>query len=279
MHRFILSATIGLTLFSGSQTRAEIVFSDAFNYTVGQNLVGQNGGSGFSSAYTTPGTSTTTIQSPLAGTTGNSVAIGTGDVVFRTMSASRTTGTATSYYFSFLSRLSPADVNGGVGLSLFGGTTNEYLFVGMPTGQGGKLGIEAGGVKSVWSGTSLNTTYLQMLEIKDNGADTLLNLYASDNLTLTGDALIVLGVRATRTTSDFTFNNIRFYGSTTGIGVGGMAMATSANEAVGITVASVPEPGTLLLGGIAAACSGTGVWWKRRKRQPQAETTEQPAAI
>ncbi len=42
---------------------------------------------------------------------------------------------------------------------------------------------------------------------------------------------------------------------------------------------SVPEPGTLLLGGIAAACGGTGVWWKRRKRQPQPETTEQPAAI
>jgi len=37
---------------------------------------------------------------------------------------------------------------------------------------------------------------------------------------------------------------------------------------------AVPEPGTLLLGGIAAACGGTGVWWKRRKRQPQAETTE-----
>jgi hypothetical protein len=42
---------------------------------------------------------------------------------------------------------------------------------------------------------------------------------------------------------------------------------------------SVPEPGTLLLGGIAAACGGTSVWWKRRKRQPQPETTEQPAAI
>ena len=28
---------------------------------------------------------------------------------------------------------------------------------------------------------------------------------------------------------------------------------------------AVPEPGTLLLGGIAAACGGGGVWWKRRK--------------
>ncbi len=46
-----------------------------------------------------------------------------------------------------------------------------------------------------------------------------------------------------------------------------------------LNASAVPEPGTLLLGGIAAACGGTGVWWKRRKRQPQAETTEQPAAI
>ena len=30
--------------------------------------------------------------------------------------------------------------------------------------------------------------------------------------------------------------------------------------------AAVPEPGTLLLGGIAALTGGTGVWWKRRKK-------------
>jgi hypothetical protein len=54
--------------------------------------------------------------------------------------------------------------------------------------------------------------------------------------------------------------------------------STDGSAALNIGVA-VPEPGTLLLGGIAAACGGTGVWWKRRKRQPQPETTEQPAAI
>lgn len=44
----------------------------------------------------------------------------------------------------------------------------------------------------------------------------------------------------------------------------------------GTVYATVPEPGTLLLGGIAAACGGGGVWWKRRRRpvekQPPAET-------
>lgn len=43
-------------------------------------------------------------------------------------------------------------------------------------------------------------------------------------------------------------------------------------------VYTVPEPGTLLLGTIAACSGGAGVWWKRRRLQPaQAETADQPA--
>jgi hypothetical protein len=44
-----------------------------------------------------------------------------------------------------------------------------------------------------------------------------------------------------------------------------------------IVNAAVPEPGTLLLGGIAAACGGGGVWWKRRKR-PAAQPAPADAA-
>ena len=40
-----------------------------------------------------------------------------------------------------------------------------------------------------------------------------------------------------------------------------------------INVSAVPEPGTLILGGIAAACGGGGVWWRRRRQQ-----TNQPTA-
>jgi len=46
--------------------------------------------------------------------------------------------------------------------------------------------------------------------------------------------------------------------------------------ALGMQVyASVPEPGTLLLGGIAAACGGGGVWWKRRRRRPAADNSNE----
>ena len=34
--------------------------------------------------------------------------------------------------------------------------------------------------------------------------------------------------------------------------------------------AAVPEPGTMLLGGIAAAVGGAGAWWKRRKQRQAA---------
>ena len=44
------------------------------------------------------------------------------------------------------------------------------------------------------------------------------------------------------------------------------------------TVSAVPEPGTMLLGGIAAAVGGAGAWWKRRKqRLAAAEAAATPA--
>ena len=41
---------------------------------------------------------------------------------------------------------------------------------------------------------------------------------------------------------------------------------------------AVPEPGTMLMGGIAAAVGGAGAWWKRRKqRRAAAEAAATPA--
>jgi hypothetical protein len=42
---------------------------------------------------------------------------------------------------------------------------------------------------------------------------------------------------------------------------------------------SVPEPGTLLLGGIAAACGGGGVWWRRNRKAQVAEAVETVTAV
>lgn len=46
-----------------------------------------------------------------------------------------------------------------------------------------------------------------------------------------------------------------------------------ANIKFELNTTAVPEPGTLILGSIAAACGGGGVWWRRRK-----STKEMPAA-
>ena len=37
-------------------------------------------------------------------------------------------------------------------------------------------------------------------------------------------------------------------------------------KSIEFAVNAVPEPGTLLLGGIAAACGGGGVWWRRKRK-------------
>jgi hypothetical protein len=67
----------------------------------------------------------------------------------------------------------------------------------------------------------------------------------------------------------------------TGLGSSGtnnnIAWATDSGYNFGGQIA-VPEPGTLLLGTLAACSGAAGAWWKRRKRKAtQPETTDQPA--
>jgi hypothetical protein len=45
-----------------------------------------------------------------------------------------------------------------------------------------------------------------------------------------------------------------------------------------INVTAVPEPGTLLLGGIAAACGGGGAWWRRKRHQASKATAKESVA-
>ncbi len=45
-----------------------------------------------------------------------------------------------------------------------------------------------------------------------------------------------------------------------------------------INVSAVPEPGTLLLGGIAAACGGGGAWWRRKRHQASKATAQESVA-
>ena len=51
-----------------------------------------------------------------------------------------------------------------------------------------------------------------------------------------------------------------------------------ANIKFELSTTAVPEPGTLILGGIAAACGGGGVWWRGRKNVPEKPATDEMIA-
>ena len=55
---------------------------------------------------------------------------------------------------------------------------------------------------------------------------------------------------------------------------------TSSTNSLGAKInVSVPEPGTLLLGGMAAACGGGGVWWRRKRKAAPVVEEEASTAV
>ena len=75
--------------------------------------------------------------------------------------------------------------------------------------------------------------------------------------------------------SNVSLNTISFYGNSI-VSIAGLAGATDSTSGFALTQGVVvPEPGTLLLGGIASACGGTGVWWRRRKNRLSQPTMNQ----
>ena len=51
------------------------------------------------------------------------------------------------------------------------------------------------------------------------------------------------------------------------------ATSVATNQFLNYQLSAVPEPGTMLLGGIAAACGVAGVWWKQRRAAAEAAAT------
>jgi hypothetical protein len=121
------------------------------------------------------------------------------------------------------------------------------------------------GLYDVYVYASQNSTNTNTLNVSSGGTT---YYYRGNGGFMNGDSL----VRATSTNSGsptvndaiysvFTGNTGSSFTFTVGPGVTGQI----SNNLYGFQIVSVPEPGTLLLGGIAAACGGGGVWWKRRK--------------
>lgn len=250
---------------------AAIIFSDGFAYASG-TLAGNNGGAGWNGAWAG---GSSQVASPLPGTDGKSVRISdNASVTSRLMTAPITTGSPTSYYLSFVFNANPFPPSGGgdyAGVTLVGtGTSSASVFVGTP-GSSGQLGFDWANEGDGLSAASSNTNYLTVLAIEPSitpPGQTVVSLYATTNLLISGTALLSGTALATIQGPDFSFGRVEIAGgyTSTSISLAGLALATTVDEAVGFTQVAVPEPGSLVVvGAVAAVLGGSGLRRRRRR--------------
>jgi len=269
--RFLLAVVIsGLTaVLVTSSAHSALLFTENFNYTVGSNLAGQNGGSGFSGAWSG---GNSTIVAGLGGT-GNAVQIGS-SIATRSLSSTFSTS-GNTFYVSYL--MNSSNFSGGnyTGISLWDGGT-EQVFFGIPW-QTQKFGFDArstlgvAGIKTVEFNPSINTTYLVTLGLLPSATSGKVDvkMWATSNLAVDPNTLVagtpnasLIGAR-----DNFSFNTVKLNGDYAGaLKVSGLANASTAAEAINFSTQSaapVPEPGTWAA---AALLAGGAAFARRRKR-------------
>lgn len=275
-HHTPLALTLVLGSLAAVPAQAAVLMTEAFTYAPGA-LAGNNGGSGWSGAWTGPNSSgSTVVTGPLAGTTGNAVLIAdNASTVSRSLATSHTTGT-TSYFLSFVFNAAPFQSGGQgayAGVSLFGsGSGSGSILVGMP-GSSGQLGFDWTNEGDGLDPAPNNTNLLVLLALTPGSGSgyTLVTYYATTDLHISASALVAgAPFSSTIQGSDFTFSTVEIsggYASGT-IQLAGLALATSAEEALGATqtaVLGVPDQSSLWTVALPAiACAG---WRVRRQRR------------
>lgn len=271
--RFLLAVVIsGLTaVLVTSSAHSALLFTENFNYTVGSNLAGQNGGSGFSGAWSG---GNSTIVAGLGGT-GNAVQIGS-SIATRSLSSTFSTS-GNTFYVSYL--MNSSNFSGGnyTGISLWDGGT-EQVFFGIPW-QTQKFGFDArstlgvAGIKTVDFTPSVNTTYLVTLGLLPSATSGKVDvkMWATSNLGVDPNTLVagtpnasLIGAR-----DNFSFNTVKLNGDYAGaLKVSGLANASTAAEAINFSTQSaapVPEPGTWAAAALLAGGAAFARWRKRAR--------------
>jgi hypothetical protein len=142
----------------------------------------------------------------------------------------------------------------GAGGNVDIGQNNLFNLAFNPNAAFGQAGVENSGLEA-------GATYL--LGINISGANAADIYFSSSNTAASG----LWGSATSKwNTSSFSTSNI-----TSGIN----NWQSGENMFVRLDAAAVPEPGTLILGGIAAVSGGAGAWWRRRKNKKA--TAEQAA--
>jgi len=243
----------GLTSFS---VKAAGIFTETFSYTQGANLDGQNGGSGFSGAWTG---GTSIIVAGIGG--GGTTSLQVGNESRRSLLSTFNTS-GNTFYLSYV--MNSSDFFGGnyTGISLWQGNT-ENMFIGIPW-NARSFGFDAHGgngaadIKSIDFTPAANTSYLVAFGLLPSATSGKVDvkMWATSNLGVDANTLVsgtpnafLIGSR-----SDFAFDNVRVNGNYAGaLKLSGLAAATTATEAFSTSVSSVPEPSALSLLAIGIA--------------------------
>jgi len=244
---FVLLAGLGLTILPA---RATSIFTETFNYSVGANLDGQNGGSGFSGAWTG---GNSTIVGGIGGAGTSALQVGTESK--RTLLSTFNTA-GNSFYLSYI--MNASDFSGGnyTGISLWQGNV-ENMFIGIPW-NAQKFGFDAHGgngsadIKTIDFTPAANTSYLVTFALLPSATSGKVDikLWATSNLNVDANTLLsaVPNASLIGSRNDFTFDNLRVNGNYAGaLKLSGLSGATTAAETISTSVASVPEPSALSL--------------------------------
>lgn len=267
----LIAAVLAATISAFSPAHSALIFTENFDYTIGSNLAGQNGGSGFSGAWTG---GNSTIVAGLGGT-GNAVQIGA-SIASRSLSSTFSTS-GNTFYVSYLMNASNFAGGAYTGISLWNDASEE-LFFGIPY-QSQNFGFDArggtgvAGIQEVDFSPSINTTYLITFGLLPSATSGKVDLkmWATSNLGVDPNTLVAGAANASLlgTRDNFSFNTLKLNGDYAGsLKVSGIANAPTAAEAINFSTQSaapVPEPGTwaaaALLGGGAAF-----VRWRKRAK-------------
>ena len=237
---------VGLALTS-LPAKATSIFTETFNYAVGANLDGQNGGSGFSGAWTG---GNSTIVGGIGGAGTSALQVGT-ESKRTLLSTFNTSGN--SFYLSYV--MNSSDFFGGnyTGISLWQGNT-ENMFLGIPW-NARKFGFDPHKglpIQSVDFNPLTNTSYLVTFALLPSATSGKVDikLWATSNLNIDATTLLSAAPNASLigTRDNFTFDNLRVNGNYAGaLKLSGLSSATTGAEAMSVSVASVPEPSALSL--------------------------------
>ena len=258
---FSFMAGVFLTILPAKATS---VFTETFNYTVGSGLAGQNGGSGFSGAWS--GGDSTIV----AGIGGSGTALQVGSSIASRPLLSTKSTTGTSIYLTYI--MSSSNFFGGdfTGISLWQGGS-ENMFLGIPW-QTRSFGFDAHGgngtadIKTVNFTPVANTSYLVAFGFLPSATSGKVDikLWATSDLTVSASTLLagtpnaqLLGSR-----NNFSFDTVKVAGNYVGaLKLSGLSMADTPAEAINTSVQSVPEPSALSLLAVGLG----GVMMLRRK--------------